>query len=207
MKKRLALIPALALGTLGLSLIGPNAEASHPTITRELVHKAHKIEDTIKELRFEFRKHFVHLDSYRHLMSDLNELSGKAQHIDRLAHDPRGQVNHLLADVRDLDRLAYHLHEVVDACENSGRGHVHGRTGHVHELLTVLNNTIHRLEETMASIRRPAPACGITNRGYSNSQGHRGAVSFNQPAGRVTPHHNNTSNRFSGAYSRTGWHR
>lgn len=202
MKKRLALIPAIALGALGLSLTGPNADASHPTITRELVHKAHKIEDIARELKLEFRKHYVHLETYRHLMTDLNQICAEAEHIDRLAHNPRGQVNHLLADVKELDQLAHHLHEVVDASERSARGHIHGNTGHVHELLDVLNNTIHRLEDTVASIRRPAPACTTPVRGYGNS--HRGAVTVNRYAKPVPRH---SGGHFSGSHSRIAWHR
>lgn len=156
MKKRLALLPAAVFTALGLSLTGSEAGNS---VTQELTHKAHKIEGIAAELKTEFRKHYVHLGTYRHLMSDLSEICAQAGHIDKLAHNPRGQIAHLRADVKKLDQLAHHLHEVVDTSERSAAGHVHGKTGHVHELLDVLNNTIHRLEDTLAGIASAPVVC------------------------------------------------
>lgn len=184
MKKRLALLPAAVAIALGLGLTGQNAEAS---ISQELTHKAHKIEDIARELKTEFRKHYAHLGAFRHLMSDLSEICAQAEHIDTLAHNPRGSLRHLQADVKKLDQLTHHLHEVLDAAERSASGHVHGRTGHVHKLLTVLDNTIHRLSFTIAGIG--GPGCATPARGRHGPAASKVHVVKTHAAGRFGNNH------------------
>ena len=142
MKTSLKLIPLLIAGAFALNTSEANARGEN-----ELVRLTHTIEDIAAELKEEFRVHFKHSSAYRHLMSDVSEILSEANHIDGMAHDPHSSLRHIKADLVDLDELAHHLHEVIDAVDRGCYGgHVDGNTRHVHSLLDSLSGTIHRME-------------------------------------------------------------
>ena len=186
MKTSLKLIPLLIAGAFALNSGEASARGEN-----ELVRLAHTIEDIAAELKEEFRVHYRHSSAYRHLMSDVSEILSEAKHIDGLAHDPRSSLRHLKADLVDLDDLAHHLHEVVDAVERRRYGgHVDGTTRHVHLMLDSLNGTIHRMERVVEAYAAPVrPAYHYdhyeSRRSYSSSRGNGRAVAIGAIIGTI----------------------
>ncbi len=133
------------------ALSSTRADAGHGS---DLPSYAHRVDSIAHELEDEFRLHFKHLGAYRHLRSDVSQVIAKAHHIDRLSHDPHSSLTHISNDLRELDRLAHHMHEVVDAAER-GRygGHAHGDNRHVHSLLDSLNGAIHTMQRSVERMR------------------------------------------------------
>ncbi|MDF1751684.1 MAG: hypothetical protein P1U89_02795 [Verrucomicrobiales bacterium] len=165
MKYKLTLIPAVVLTTIVLT-----AGTSQARDT-ELVRMAHQIESIGRELKNEFQTHYSRSSAYRHLLSDANLLISKADHIDRLSHDPRTSYLHLRTDLTELDRLATHLHEVVDDVDR-GRysGWVDRGLGHVHAKLDMLNDSIRRMIRLVDSYNAPRyDDCPYSRTHYSNS--------------------------------------
>lgn len=152
---------ALATASIALALSGFAAPAANAGHEDSIIEITHRLEDLVSELREEFGIHYRHTSAYRHLLADAARMEAEVDHIHRLAHDPYGSLRHLREDVEDLDDLAHHLHELVDATERDRYGHVHGDTRHVHELLTALNRVIHALEDEIDDIARShAPVHG-----------------------------------------------
>ncbi|MDA7672843.1 hypothetical protein N8615_00445 [Verrucomicrobiales bacterium] len=118
-------------------------------------------------------------------MSDVSRILSEADHIDGMAHDPHSSLRHIKADLADLDELAHHLHEVVDAVER-GRysGHVDGNTRHVHSMLDSLNGTIHRMERVVAAYSAPPSGCDV-GRGHDGHRGHDDRSTRSRVAGAI----------------------
>ena len=169
MKTKVTLIPAIAASMIASSFTATSAEAPSNS---DLVRFAHRIEDIANDLKSEFRTHFRHSGAYNHLMTDLSQIKREIIHIDELAHTRHPSLNHLAADVEDLDKLAHHLHDVVDAVERGRyRGHVDGDICHVHSLLKNLNRNIHSMEKVIEDLRRPVrPSCAYERRRPSTEE-------------------------------------
>ena len=186
MKTSLKLIPLLIAGAFALNTSEANARGEN-----ELVRLTHTIEDIAAELKEEFRVHFKHSSAYRHLMSDVSEILSEANHIDGMAHDPHSSLRHIKADLVDLDELAHHLHEMIDAVDRGCYGgHVDGNTRHVHSLLDSLNGTIHRMERVVAAYAAPVRPVRHydhyeSRSSYSNSRGNDRAVAIGAIIGTI----------------------
>jgi hypothetical protein len=103
-------------------------------------------------LRNEFKKHFRHSGSYRHLMSDIEGIQDDIAHIDKLAHHLHHEsLLHVKKDIASLDKLVHHLTEVVEGVE-CGRysGHIDGDTRHVKRLIASMNHTLHGMDDLVA---------------------------------------------------------
>ncbi|NNE90206.1 MAG: hypothetical protein HKN23_01025 [Verrucomicrobiales bacterium] len=150
MKTKTMLLPVAT--AMAVIMTAGTAEARHEN---PLVELAHEIEDIAVELRTEFRIHYRHTRAYRHMMDDISQVLAEAAHIDRLAHDNHSSLRHIKADLEDLDALAHHLHELVDATERREGHRVDGDTRHVHEELAALNRTIHQMEDVVSHIMVP----------------------------------------------------
>ena len=195
MKNKIILLPLVTAAALVL----PTTNSQARGCSNQLVDLAHQIERQGADLKREFQAHYRYSGAYRHLISDINQFLVKAEHIDQLAHDPRTSYRHIKADVADLDKLAHHIHEVVDNVER-GRfsGRCNANLAHVHQKLTALNNTIHQLQRAIEVYARPVPSCGNS---YSR---------YDQPARSVrnvrSSRQNDWSRYFGGwLNSRFGW--
>lgn len=164
MKTKTTLAGAATAAALALNFTAPEA-AAYVGGGDSLVRSAHRIDAVAHELEDEFRIHYRHLRAYRHLMSDVSKVIDEAHHIVGLARDPHSSLRHIEADLVDLDRLAHHLHEVVDAAE-AGRygGHVHGDTRHVHCMLGELNRLIHSMTRTVERMAYEDSHCEFDRR-------------------------------------------
>ena len=162
MKAKTTFAPLAIAASLAAGALSTDAAASPES---DLVHHAHRILDITDELASEYRIHYRHTSSYRHLTSDISKIRSKARHIDRLAHDCRSSLSHIQADLRELDRLAHHLHDVVDHIPCA---HVHGNTRHVHSLQNSLNGSIHSMQCAVESLRRSYRGCHDDYRHHSN---------------------------------------
>jgi hypothetical protein len=154
----------MTAGVFALALFGiSNSEAGHED--RNLVRLAHEVEDQAEDLRDEFKRHFRHSGSYRHLMSDLDSIEEDVEHIDKLAHNlHRESLLHVKKDIEGLDKSVHHLSEVVEAVER-GRygGHIDGDTRHVRSLIASMNRTLHAMDDIVADELR---ACGNPHQGH-----------------------------------------
>lgn len=76
----------------------------------------------------------------------------------------------------DLDKLAHHLHALVDGIDRGWySGHVDRGTRHVHRLLTSLNRSIHQMERGVAAYSAPVyHHHDVHYYGHSVSRGHHG---------------------------------
>ena len=144
MKMKCTLIPAAIGAAIILNSTSGNAGAAYCS---GFSSYAHRISNIAQELSHEFSIHYRHLDDYRHLRSDISQVVSEARHIDRLSHNGYSSLCHIMTDLEDLDRLAHHMHGIVDRAERSHwRGHTHGNTRHVHHLLDSLNGNIHSMQ-------------------------------------------------------------
>ena len=197
MRRKHTIVGAAIAAAIALNFSATAADAAHGD---DLVSAAHRIDGIARELKDEFRIHYKHLRAYRHLMADIDEVICKARHIDDLAHDAYSSLRHIKADLIALDRLAHHMHDVVDAAEDDRYGgHVHGDTRHVHCLLDSLNRSIHSMTRMVERMANP-PRCDY-DRGhhggydrdprhgrsysYTSHRGHgRSGVSYSYSSGR-----------------------
>ena len=165
MRLKCTLIPAAIATTIALTLTSANASAAYCS---GFSSYAHRITAIAQELSHEFSIHYRHLDAYRHLRSDISQVINEASHIDRLSHNSYASLCHIIADLKDLDRLAHHMHDVVDSAESSHwRGHAHGDTRHVHRLLSSLNSSIHSMQRLSEQLNRHE---NYHNHQYNRSQ-------------------------------------
>ena len=157
MKSLLSKSTLLATVVALSSLASQTASAGHGD---ELIHLSHDLEEVASGLQTEFQAHYSHTTAYRHLLADAAGIQSRAEHIHRLAHDPRVSLHHLEADLQQLDELSHHLHDLVDRTDAGYYGHVHGHTGHVHELMASVTSVIHTMErEVFAMQRYQTPSC------------------------------------------------
>jgi hypothetical protein len=141
-------VTKLTAGVFALALFGiSNSEAAHEG--NQLVRLTHQAEDMAEDLRDEFKKHFKHSGSNRHLMSDIEGIEEDLEHIDKLAHHVHHEsLLHVKRDIESVDKSVHHLTAVIEGVE-CGRysGHIDGDTRHVKRLIASLNNTLHAMEE------------------------------------------------------------
>jgi hypothetical protein len=166
MKTKNTFAPFAIAASLAAGALSTDATASPES---DLAHHAHRILDIADDLASEYRTHYRHTSSYRHLTSDISKIRSKARHIDSLSHDCRSSLSHINADLKELDRLAHHLHDVVDHISHGRHGHTHGNTRHVHSLQSSLNNSIHSMERVVESLRH-------SHRGHSDHYRHHSRV-------------------------------
>jgi hypothetical protein len=176
MKFRFALIPVATVAAMLLSTGISSAQGYNI-----LVRQAHNIEKLGRELKNEFQTHYTRSSAYRHLLSDANDVIAKADHIDKLSHDPRTSYRHIKADLAELDKLVHHLHDMIDAIDQGRyRGYVEGGLQHVHAKVRSLNSAIHSMENTLVAYSTPAPSggCSVDGGSYANdySRSHRSPV-------------------------------
>ena len=158
MKNKLTLMTLVA-ATVALLSTGTSQARGQNNVVR----LAHDIERIAKDLKKEFQSHYRGTREFRHLMTDVNDVIKKADHIDELAHNPRTSYQHIKKDLAELDKLAHHLHAVVDRIDSGCTGNLN----HVHAKLGNLNNTIHQMERAIIVYAQPEPTCGSSNGHYS----------------------------------------
>ncbi len=152
MKMKCTLLPAAIAAAIILNSTSSNAAAAYCSAFSS---PAYRIYDIARELSHEFSIHYRHLDDYCHLRSDITQVMSEARHIDHLSRNGYSSLCHIMTDLEDLDRLAQHLHTVVDRAERCNRrGHVHGNTRHVHYLLSSLNSSIHSMQRMAAELNQ-----------------------------------------------------
>jgi hypothetical protein len=105
-------------------------------------------------------RHYRHTPEYRHLVADAREMCRLADHLHEVAHH-HGDLAHLASDLNELDAQFHHLASVFDCIERRaahGTGHIHGETSHVRALLNSIEDDIHHLQEDLESLRTPVHA-------------------------------------------------
>ena len=147
------------------------AQASADTY-EHLDQLAVRVERSARLLASEIR-HYRHTPEYAHLRADAKEMRRLASHMHDTAHH-EGNLNHLAADLAELDASFHHFESVLNRVEHSaayGHGHVHGNTAHVRRLLRSIENDIHHLQEDVDSLRRPVCVIPRTRSYYDSGHG------------------------------------
>lgn len=126
-------------------------------VYRHIDELACSIERNSKRLVSEVRD-FRFSPDYRHLVQDARDMARLADHIHELALH-RGSIEHLEADLADLDRKFHHLQGLIRHIER-GAGcrydQFHGRPSRVSRLLHLIEDDIHHLQDDLRSLRAPA---------------------------------------------------
>ena len=131
------------------------ADSAKASTYDHLDQLALQLQGQSRRLISEFRLHYRHTREYRHLISDGYEMYRLAAHIHRVAHQ-HGGVHHLQSDLKQLDQLHHHIHDLVDHREvHPHGGHVHGNTGHVHAMLEEMEDTLHHMLDDVKQLTRP----------------------------------------------------
>ena len=143
------LIAAFAVVALGMSANTASANAySH------INSMAIKIRNKTKSLLRE-TEHYRYTPNYRHLVSDAAGLRQLAEHTREVAR-AKGDLDHLAADVAEMDQTFHHLENLFDATERSAaynQGKIKGNTAHVKRLLDSIEDCIHHIQDDIATLR------------------------------------------------------
>ncbi len=138
---------------IGMSA-GSLAQANNDTY-RHIDQLAQRIERKAKAFKGQMSK-YRHTPEYQHLINDAIEMCRLAEHVHEVAHVD-GDVRHLAADLRNLDRTFHHIEGLVQRIEHDaayGHGHVHGNTRYVWKLLQDIEESIHHMRDDIADLRR-----------------------------------------------------
>lgn len=126
---------------------------------RHIDQLAQRIDRDAKRLVSESR-HYRDTPEYGDLVADARDLCRLADHMHDVARH-EGDLAHLEADLIQLDAMFRHLETVFDCIEERaarGYGRIHGNTAHVKRLLNSIADNIHHLYEDIQSLRRPVCA-------------------------------------------------
>lgn len=116
---------------------------------RHIDELACRIERQSVKLLQEFRSHYSHSPVSRYLIADARNLHRVARHVHEIAQY-RGSVRHLRSDVRELDRAFQHLQEVVDSIRHDARCHC---SGHVHGRTRHVRKIMRRMDDNIRDLR------------------------------------------------------
>lgn len=159
--KTLALTATVALTICGISTPAKAAHQCDP-----LVHSAQQLVGLLTNLKEDFRKHYYHTPKFRTIMQDTGDMRKRANHILEIAVYKDVSIQHLEADVAEIDRLSHKLHNLVDRNEQKRNGHVHGNTKHTHRMLASMTNIIHTMQQQIQVLKQPRPIRYGNNRGH-----------------------------------------
>lgn len=172
--KPLALIAMIALGvgaTAKPAKAGPECDP--------IVNSAKQLVGLLTNLKEDFRQHYYHTPKFRKLMQDAGDMRKHANHILEIAVYRNTSIQHLEADVAEIDRLGHKLHNLVDRNEQRRRGHVHGNTKHTHQMLASMTNVIHTMQGQIQTLKQPVRRYGHRGQ-YSHNTGYR-SQTYRQP--------------------------
>lgn len=147
--KNLALTASVAMAIWGISTPA-QANQCDP-----LVHSTQQLVGLLTNLKEDFRKHYVHTPKFRTLMQDVGDMRKSANHILEIAVYRNVSIQHLEADVAEIDRLSHKLHSLVDRNEQKRNAHVHGNTKHTHQMLAGMTNIIHTMQQQIQVLKQP----------------------------------------------------
>ena len=152
--KSLRKIFAFAIAASFVSLSASFASADP---YRHICSSAQKIQRKSNLLVQELRR-YRHTPEYPYLVEDALTLRRLAAHVHQVARRS-GDVFHLAADLRQLDRTFHHTARTFDRVERDaafGRGHIHGNTCQVTVLLNAIDACIHRMQADVRTLKRIA---------------------------------------------------
>lgn len=131
------------------------SRAANADVHGHLAGLATKIDRQADRLLDETR-HYRHTANYGRMVAEVAALRAKARHM-RITTFTSSNFHHLEEDLRIVDRSFHRVESFFDRAELGavhGHGHVHGNTRHVKALLNSMEDTIHHMQEDVASMRR-----------------------------------------------------
>lgn len=171
--KSFALVSAIVLS---VGATTKTAQAGHEC--DPLANSALQLFNLLTNLKEDFRQHYLHTPKFRDLMQDVGDMRKHASHIREIAVYRNVSIQHLEADVAEIDRLSHKLHTLVDRNEQKRKGHVHGNTQHTYQMLASLTNLVHQMQQQIQVLKQPVY---YNPRGhYSQNSAYRPQV-YNQP--------------------------
>lgn len=115
---------------------------------RHIDQSAVKIQRTTKRLINEVR-HYRHTSAYGHLLADSREIHRLATHIHDISHFD-GQLAHMERDLRDLDRKFHHLQSVFHQVEHDAEFF---GGGHIHGNTAHVKRLLNTIEDSIHQMR------------------------------------------------------
>ena len=134
-----------ASAILATGLIAGTAQAQSRD---HLDRTARQLQAQLRDLHDEAHTHFRSTPQFREMDRHIGEMQQKAAHIQEVIRR-RGGVDHLRADVRDLDRLLHHVEDLVDALGRSGQIDRQA-FAHLRQSLRRVSQSVHHLSEDLS---------------------------------------------------------
>ena len=111
---------------------------------------ANKLEKQLNVLHREADAHFRPFPKHVHLHNDIEKMQKLAHHIHDLV-DEKGSLRHALADVKMLDSHFHHVRGLVKDMNQSGKLGPKA-TRHINQTLREISNTLHHLREDLEDL-------------------------------------------------------
>ena len=132
---------------LTLGFAGLFGGAAQAQSFHQIDRLAVQLQRQARELHREAHTHFRPTPQYQHLERDLSEIDRLAAHIHQLV-DRRAGLDHVRAEVTKLDRLYHHAEEVIAGLASYRQ--IDRRTlDHFRRDLAHVGRTIHQLEDAV----------------------------------------------------------
>lgn len=148
------LLSKLLLVALAVVAVGLTAETSSADEYSRINSQAVKIRNKTRLLLKETH-HYRLTPNYKHLVADSAELRQLAELTREVARH-HGDLDHLAANVAQMDQIFHHLEDLFDNTEllaSQCQGSVKGHTAHVKRLLNSIEDCIHRMQDDLAVLR------------------------------------------------------
>ena len=172
-----------ALTTLGALAIAAIAGIATPTAQAQaggsLLSLSHQLEGLASELRDEFSLHYQQDDAFRPLMRNADLIETELDQIHGLVRNPYANLHQIQASVRDLDRLAARLDELVAAMSFDRIDLAQGNDPHVRDLLRRVAGLIDTMSDEVEDLRHGHQDPG---HGYGIGHAFRPGISFEDDA-------------------------
>lgn len=143
------IVVALAVVAAGVTA-NTSAADEYSRINGQTIKIRNKTRVLLKET-----DHYRLTPNYKHLVADTAELRQLAELTREVARH-HGDLDHLAANVAQMDQIFHHLEDLFDNTEllaSQCQGSVKGHTAHVKRLLNSIEDCIHRIQDDLAVLR------------------------------------------------------
>lgn len=145
-----ATFKTLLLATLTTTGILAGSTVARAQSFKHIHRLVTKLERQLNVLHGEVDAHFRPFPQYIHLHKDVERMERLAEHIHDLV-DAKGNLHHVLSDVKALDSLYHHVRALTKDINRSGRVSP-GAMRHINQSLRAVGDTIHHLRDDLEEL-------------------------------------------------------
>ncbi|NIL97459.1 MAG: hypothetical protein GTO53_07550 [Planctomycetales bacterium] len=128
-----------------------------------------RLQDQAKRLSREVKYHYRHAPQFGHLLADARQVQRKAAHVHQVAHR-RGDLEHLQADLQDLDRALHHLDQLMKEIEHPVCDYHDRRARYFHGDTRLARRLVDRMLDTLHHLQEDVR---VALRRHRHPRGHR----------------------------------